>query len=59
MRLSHAAVLKEIPQGDTTMAMRPVLKEIPQGDTTMAMRPMLKETVRNYYIVGNVWKGKI
>lgn len=43
MRLSHAAVLKEIPQ----------------GDTTMAMRPMLKETVRNYYIVGNVWKGKI
>lgn len=43
MRLSQAAVLKEIPQGDTTMAMRSVLKE----------------TVRNYYIVGNVWKGKI
>ena len=43
MRLSHAAVLKEIPQGDTTMAMRPVLKEIPQGDTIMAMRPCLRK----------------
>ena len=36
-------IVKEIPQGDTTMAVRPGKEEIPQGDTTMAIRPGKEE----------------
>ena len=37
-------IVKEIPQGDTTMAVRPGKEEIPQGDTTMAVRPKQEES---------------